>query len=157
MRLGRQSLEGLLAQFLFQALNLVTLGNFPPLAAVAAVVERDSRLLVIQRADGRGHTFPGGMLRWEETVGQALLREVREETGYLVAPQGLVGIYSGAHRDERLRSVLIVYRAALTGGALAPSFEGTPLWLPPAALRGHMAFDNEQVLDDYLSGVPRFL
>ena len=38
--------------------------------------------------------LPGGAMDLGESVGQAVVREVREETGLEVQPTGLVGIYS---------------------------------------------------------------
>ncbi len=152
-----QALEGLLARLCFKVLSLLTLGSFPPLGSVAIVVEEQGKILVVERSDGRGFSLPGGMMRWNETLAQALRREVREETGYEVTVEGLVGIYSGEHGDERLRSVLIVYRGRLAGGSMHGSFEGQVRWLPPGDLRGRMAFDNEVTIEDYLTGRQRII
>ena len=50
---------------------------------VAAVIERDERVLICQRRRGQAHElkweFPGGKVEPLETPGAALVRELREE------------------------------------------------------------------------------
>lgn len=45
-------------------------------------------------------TTPGGRLKPNESVVDGLVREVREETGYTVEIEGLVGAYSAPFRDD---------------------------------------------------------
>lgn len=55
-----------------------------PSLAVSAVVRENGRLLMVQRANepGRGTwALPGGLVRQRETLAEAIVREVREETG----------------------------------------------------------------------------
>jgi ADP-ribose pyrophosphatase YjhB (NUDIX family) len=56
---------------------------------------------------------PGGFLEIDETLHQAAIRETYEETGLLVEPGELVGLYS------RLEAgiVVLAYEAAIVGGA----------------------------------------
>ncbi|GIW10689.1 MAG: NUDIX domain-containing protein [Chloroflexi bacterium] len=147
----RQGVEGRLAQLAGWLLSRLTLGALPPFAAAAALVERDGRILVLERNDGLGFNLPGGFLRWEERVEDGLLREVFEETGFHIAIDRLVGIYSGPAPRQRLSSVAIVYAARIVGGQQRDSFEGRVLWLEPRELIGRMAFGNEQMLLDYLA------
>lgn len=81
-----------------------------------------------------------------QTIEQCVLREASEETGYTVTITGLVGIYSAPGRDPRFRSVSIV------SGSEHGSNEGKPCWRSPSEVFGHMAFDSEDILKDYLSG-----
>jgi ADP-ribose pyrophosphatase YjhB (NUDIX family) len=147
----RQGLEGRLAQAAGWVLSRVTFGALPPFAAAAALVERDGRILTIQRSDGLGFNLPGGFLRWQERVEDGLLREVFEETGFHVAINRLVGVYSGPTPHQRLSCVCLAYAASVVGGVQRDSFEGRVLWLEPRELIGRMAFGNEQMLIDYLA------
>ncbi|MBW8639585.1 NUDIX domain-containing protein [Hoeflea sp. WL0058] len=55
-----------------------------PVAAVSCIVRRDSRYLLVKRARGEAkgqYAFPGGKVEPGETLTQAVLRELREETG----------------------------------------------------------------------------
>ena len=64
-------------------------------AGVAAVIyDRRGRLLLQQRADGGQWGLPGGAMEIGESVSDAIVREVREETGLRVKPRRIVGVYS---------------------------------------------------------------
>lgn len=62
---------------------------------VAAVIrDKDRYLVVEERPDGeRVINQPAGHLEFGETLQQAVVREVLEETGRRFTPTGLVGIY----------------------------------------------------------------
>src|SRR5262245_3038067 len=63
--------------------------------AVSAVVADEAGELVLQRrADNGLWALPGGVVEVGESVAQAVVREVKEETGLDVEPVGLVGVYS---------------------------------------------------------------
>ena len=53
----------------------------------------DGRVLCIRRRDTGAWQIPGGVLERGETVWDGLRREVREETGSMVEPIRLTGIY----------------------------------------------------------------
>ena len=139
-----------LVRLFFRLLDLVTLGNLPALVGVAAVIERDNKILMIARHDGLGLSLPGGIIKSNETVKEALLREVREETGYEIVLTGLVGVYSGSDRDPRFSCVEIVYSGIIVSGHGRPSFEGELAWVPKAELPENLAFDHDEVVTDYL-------
>jgi 8-oxo-dGTP diphosphatase len=69
----------------------------PPLDVVAAVIERDGRILICQRVAGGKHPlkweFPGGKLEAGETPEQGLARELREE----LAIDALIGPYLASY------------------------------------------------------------
>ena len=52
----------------------------PSLGASAVVID-SGRLLLIQRRDLEAWSLPGGLVDPEETVAEAAVREVAEETG----------------------------------------------------------------------------
>lgn len=66
-----------------------------PQIAVGAIVVRDGRLLMVQRANEPGAglwSLPGGRVEHGEYLAAALRREVKEETGLDVEVHDLVGI-----------------------------------------------------------------
>ena len=66
---------------------------------------------------------PGGFLEVDETVNQAAIRETFEETGLLVEPGEIVGLYT------RLEAavVTIAFEARIVGGIAAPTPEATEI------------------------------
>jgi 8-oxo-dGTP diphosphatase len=141
-----------LARWVLYLASRMTLGNLPPPVAVAAIVERDGKILLIARNDGLGLGLPGGIIKWNETVEEALRREVSEETGYEIAIAGLVGIYSGPYRDPRFSSVTIVYASTIVDGLGKSSWEGEIAWMAKGSLPGNLAFNHEIAVMDYLKG-----
>ena len=63
-------------------------------SASAVIFDRRGRLLLQQRSDGGQWGLPGGSVEIGESVREAVQREVREETGLIVTPRRLVGVYS---------------------------------------------------------------
>ena len=62
--------------------------------SVSALVWRDGRLLLVKRSDNGHWGLPGGFVEPGESVAEAAVREVAEETGYRVELGALVGVYS---------------------------------------------------------------
>lgn len=152
----KEKIKGWLAGIIFRVIALLTFGQISPLLGTGIIVEQEGKVLFIERTDGLGYCFPGGIVRYKETIEHCVLREAYEETGYTTQITGLVGVYSSHERDPRFRAVAIVYKGVLLEGSLRASREGTPCWRAPEDVFGHMAFDNEGMLKDYLSGQQRF-
>ena len=72
-----------------------------------------------------GFDFPGGTAKKGETHIETLKREFREETGYEVEPEELLGIWTSffhhIKRDEDYQSYLIYYTVKIVGGELSDS------------------------------------
>lgn len=76
------------------------------------VIDEDGRALVIQRRDNAHWGPPGGVLERDETITDGLVREVREETGLIVEPITLTGVYKNMNRVI----VSLVFRCRAIGG-----------------------------------------
>ncbi|HEV2583471.1 MAG TPA: NUDIX hydrolase [Ktedonobacteraceae bacterium] len=148
----KEKIKGILAGLIYRIIVILTLGQISPLLGAGIIIEQEGKILLIDRADGLGYTVPGGIVRHKETVEQCVLRETREETGYSVQITGLVGVYSSPNRDPRFRAVAIAYTGKIIDGTPRGSGEGQPCWRTPDEVLGHMAFDCEQMLKDYLNG-----
>ena len=151
----KEKIKGVVAGLIFRLIALLTLGQISPILSACIIIERDGKVLLIDRSDGLGYTIPGGIVRYKETLEQCVLREAREETGYNVHVQGIVGVYSSLKRDPRFRAVAIAYRGLIIDGTEHGSGEGAACWHEPGEVFGHMAFDCEHMLKDYLGGVQR--
>lgn len=117
-------------------------------AAYAIIVDDDDRILLAHWIEGRRNawTLPGGGLEPGEDPEKAVRREVREETGYRVAVDGLLGIHSRVippskrltETAEPLHTLRIVYTAHITGGRLTNETDGSTdraEWFPRDAVR----------------------
>lgn len=155
-RLMIEKIKGLLAGMVFRLIALLTLGQISPILSACVIIERDGKILFIDRSDGMGYTIPGGIVRYKETVEQCVLREAQEETGYVVQLTGFIGVYSALKRDPRFRAVALAYRGTIIDGVEHGSIEGSTCWREPDEVFGRMAFDCEKMLKDYLSGRQRF-
>jgi 8-oxo-dGTP diphosphatase len=72
-----------------------------PFLAVSATIYREGRILLVRRARDPGRdlfSLPGGVVEAGETLAEAVMREVLEETGLIVAPVQLAG-----HREVIVR------------------------------------------------------
>lgn len=94
--------------------------------AVTAIVTNDhGQLLIQKRTDNELWGLPGGAMNIGESIGQAVVREVREETALNVEPTGVVGIYSDpghiiAYANGEVRQEFsICFTARIIGGQLA--------------------------------------
>ncbi len=71
--------------------------NSIAVAVSAFIQDNHGRLLMIRRSDNNLYSIPGGQLEPGETLTQAVVREVKEETGIDVEVTGLIGLYSNPH------------------------------------------------------------
>jgi 8-oxo-dGTP pyrophosphatase MutT (NUDIX family) len=66
------------------------------LPAVAAVIhDRERKLLLQEKASGEGWSLPAGAVEPGETPDDAVVREVMEETGLMVRPAEILGVFGG--------------------------------------------------------------
>lgn len=114
----------------------LTLYRMPPFVSASAVVVDGERVLVVMDPIRREPVLPGGHLSWRESPTDAVVREVREETGYLIRPEKLLGVYTGQQLVGEEGIVRLVYESTVAGGALTSSHEGEAIWIPVKELAG---------------------
>lgn len=94
----------------------------PRLVVTTIPVTDDGECVLIRRGIEPGYDSwaqPGGFLEVDETVTQAAIRETLEETGILVEPGEIVGLYA------RLEAavVVIAFESRIVGGTPTPTPE----------------------------------
>src|SRR6478736_247546 len=92
-----------------------------PIVAVGAFVfDAENRVLLVERGRPPGvglWTVPGGKLEYNETLAQAVAREVREETGLVVEVGTLACVVERTGEDYHF--VILDYFARVLRGELA--------------------------------------
>lgn len=98
----------------------VPVGDLVIRPSVYAVIIRDNTVLLVHQWDG--YDFPGGGIDLGEDLSEALVREVREETGLEVETGELVACENAFYHTEsgkNLHSILIYRTAEVVGGELS--------------------------------------
>ena len=117
-----------------------------PLVGVGAVIVHEGRVLLVQRGTepARGRwSIPGGLIEVGEALSEAVVREVREETGLQVEPVELIEILDRIHRDgDRVRYHYVIadYLCRAVGGtARAASDADAVRWVERPEWSSHSA------------------
>lgn len=107
-------------------------------SVVAIVRDGEGRVLLIHKTDNDLWALPGGGHEIGESIGDAVVREVKEETGYDVEVDRITGTYSNpghlmAYEDGEVRQQFsIAFTARLIGGESRLSSESKRVeWIPP--------------------------
>jgi 8-oxo-dGTP pyrophosphatase MutT (NUDIX family) len=93
--------------------------TFRPSVTVAAIIEREGRFLLIEEetSDGIRLNQPAGHLDPYESLEQAVIREVLEETAHEFIPEGLVGMYISRYHSKSRGSDVTYLRFTFCGKA----------------------------------------
>jgi 8-oxo-dGTP diphosphatase len=130
----------------------------PLLTVDAVITDLDGRIIFIRRKNPpyKGSwAFPGGFVEYGETVEEAVVREVREETGVIIKIQELLGVYSDPGRDPRGHMITVCFLANKTEGELKADTDAAEVscFTADEALRMNLAFDHHKILNDALKRI----
>jgi 8-oxo-dGTP pyrophosphatase MutT (NUDIX family) len=99
-------------------------------ATAACIRDEQGRILLVRRSDGINlWSFPGGAMELGERADEAVIREVREETGLEVEPVALIGVYSSPDyavtypNGDQVQPVIVFFECQVVGGTLQPDME----------------------------------
>jgi 8-oxo-dGTP diphosphatase len=119
------------------------------LAAYAVIVDDQDRVLLAlwNEPEVPLWTLPGGGVDLHETAEEGAVREVREESGYDVELDGLLGVHTLVLPPEKRilpsdrwqKNVRVVFRAHVVGGELTDELDGSTdeaRWIPLAEVPG---------------------
>ena len=99
-----------------------------------------------------GVAIPGGFVDIGETVENAVVREMKEETTLDITIESLLGVYSDPSRDERFHTASIVYicKAYGTPKAADDAKEVYVYKIDEIPLE-KLVFDHKQIILDFLA------
>jgi 8-oxo-dGTP diphosphatase len=126
-----------------------------PFIGVGSIIIENDQVVLVKRAHPpiQGQwSIPGGVLEVGELVREAAIREAREETGLVIEPSELLGVFDRVLHDANKRVqyhyVLIDFLCRRVGGELLASSDATDVrWFSQAELRSlNLAEDTSEVI-----------
>lgn len=94
------------------------------------ITDENGNVLVQERlgVKWKGIAFPGGHVETGESFTRSVIREVTEETGYILDDPVLCGVKQFLDNDKN-RYVIFLYKATKFHGELRSSDEGEVFWV----------------------------
>lgn len=122
------------------------------------IFDENNRLLLQKRSDCEKWGFLGGMVEFGESVEEAAIREVKEESGLDVEITSLYGVYSKYFAEftngDKAQPIVHIFKAKIIGGELIDQNDETLELkffdlrnVPPMFCKQH-----QDILDDVLAG-----
>ena len=81
--------------------------------------EDNKQVLMVCNKDNNSWTLPGGEVEDNETLVQAVIREVNEETGLIVKPNDIVSINERIFEEEQVQVIFFTFKAEIVGGNIS--------------------------------------
>ena len=127
-------------------------GPETPKLMVDVVIPSEKGVVLVRRGsepyEGQW-ALPGGFVEVGETVRQAAVREVAEETGLAVEISRLIGVYSEPDRDPRGHNVSVAFLARVLSGQMQAASDAADVdVLDPTSVE--LAFDHDRIISDAL-------
>lgn len=122
----------------------------PKLTTDGAII-KDGKILLIRRKNEpfKGKwALPGGFVEYREKVEDAIIREVKEETGLITKIKEIFGIYSDPNRDPRGHTVTIVFLLNIITGKLNAEDDADSVKFFNLNKLPDLSFDHRIIIED---------
>ena len=117
---------------------------------VLCLIHDEERYLLQDRVseDWKGYTLPGGHVEPGESIVNAVIREMKEETGYDLHSVEECGYFEWNVPKEGVRHLCILFRSKDFSGNMHSSKEGELFWIKEEDLKGKaLSLDFDKVLE----------
>lgn len=100
-------------------------------SVTALVYDDQGRILLVRHSDRQNWVAPGGSIDPHERPADAVVREMWEETGLLVVPERIMGVYGGPEfqityaNGDAVSYVMTVFECRIVEGQMRPDGEET--------------------------------
>lgn len=123
-----------------------------PFTTVDAIIEVDDGIVIIKRSNPPfGYALPGGFVDYGESLEQAVVREVREETDLELTEPVQFHTYSEPSRDPRFHTIGTVFLGRGKGVLKAGDDAAGASIIKVSQIEDFTyAFDHQRILQDYL-------
>ena len=119
---------------------------------VLCLIHKDDRYLLQDRIkdDWKGYTLPGGHIEPGESIVDAVIREMKEETGLLIQKPHLCGVKQ--FPIDGGRYIVFLFETDQFEGELADSEEGKMHWIKDSDLSNvNLVNDFEELIEVMLN------
>ena len=117
---------------------------------VDCIIDVDGTIVLVKRRNPpHGWALPGGFVDEGETVEQAVIREMKEETDLELEELRQFKVYSDPKRDPRGHTVSVVFTSTGVGELKAQDDAMEIGLFTETTLPDEIAFDHREILNDY--------
>jgi 8-oxo-dGTP diphosphatase len=127
-------------------------GFLKPSLTVDGIMIHKKKLVLIKRGRApfkNSYALPGGFVEYNEKVENAVIREMKEETGLATEIKSIFGVYSDPNRDPRGHTVSVVFELKVTGGKLRSGDDAKEVRLFSLSKIPQLAFDHNKIVGDW--------
>ncbi|KAA2281114.1 NUDIX domain-containing protein [Candidatus Nitrosocosmicus agrestis] len=129
-----------------------------PTPTTDVIITREEEILVVKRKRNPFKdelAIPGGFVNENETVEQAAVREIMEETALPIRLREILGVYSDPKRDPRKHIITTVFIGEIIGNKKIEPVAGDDAsaikWISIGSISDFkFAFDHKRILNDFV-------
>ena len=124
-----------------------------PKLTVDGVIINKNRILLVKRGNEpfKGSwSLPGGYVEYGETVENAVVREILEETNLSSEVKELIGVYSDPDRDPRGHTITIAFLLNIKKGEVKSGDDAADAKFFELKQLPALSFDHKKIIDDAL-------